>query len=412
MRYPESVLTSAAREQKKGWANFTMQTVPDFDNNKRRQQILLKYTMFVFFAYFITQVATLGAYFFKISSVQLPEIQSISAVALGSAVLFMLIIKVKKTMTMGFVNFVFFGQFAIWLIMYSIWFISLREVRGMALFFALMALSFLLSNAKLLQSITITASASVIQIIGSYYAIVVLKQPGSFELEVLYTLCFLPSALFICHLSEQYSRQRSEVGTAKRIAEQSSDALREEMAKVHQINAELQKAMNTIQEISIHDELTGLYNRRHLMTMLDVEKKRSDRTGQSFFIIILDIDHFKRINDTFGHLKGDEVLKVVAEVMQTALRGTDFCARFGGEEFIMVLGQTDENGALICAERARRLLESTKFPDFGDDVKVTISLGVAGYQSIEEVSQTISRADVALYQAKHAGRNRVEYGKL
>lgn len=409
------MLTPAARERKKGWVEFTMRTthtVPDFDKNKRRKKILIKYTMFVFLAYFITQLATLGAYFSKISSVQLPEIEFISAVALGSAVLFMIIIKVKKTMTLGFVNFVFFGQFAVWLLMYSAWFISLREVRGMALFFALMALSFLLSNAKLIQSMVITASATVIQIAGSYYAINYLKQPGSFGLEVLYTLCFLPSALFICHLSDQYSRQRAEVGMAKRIAEQSSDALRDEMVKVHQINAELQKAMQTIQEISIHDELTGLYNRRHLMTMLDIEKKRSDRTGQLFFIIIVDVDHFKRINDTFGHLKGDEVLKVVSEVMQKALRGTDFCARFGGEEFVMVLGQTAENGALICAERARRLLETTKFPGFEEDLKVTISLGVAGYQSVEEISQTISRADLALYRAKNGGRNRVEYGKL
>ncbi len=285
-------LLSAAREQKKGWVEFTMRTihaVPDFDKNKRRKKILLKYTILVFLAYFITLVATLGAYFFGISSVQLAEIQFVSTMALGSAVLFMIMIKVKKTMTMGFVNFVFFGQFAVWLVMYSAWFISLREVRGMALFFALMALSFLLSKAKLIQSIIITASASVIQIVGSYYAIVYLKQPGSFGLEVLYTLCFLPSALFICHLSEQYSRQRAEVGTAKRIAEESSDALRDEMAKVQQINAELQKAMHTIQEISIHDELTGLYNRRHLMTMLDIEKKRSDRNGQSFFIIIVDM---------------------------------------------------------------------------------------------------------------------------
>jgi hypothetical protein len=90
-----------------------MQTVPDFDNNERRKRILIKYTILVFFAYFITQIATLGAYLSGVSSIRLPEIQFFSAITLGSAVLFAIIVKVKKTMTMGFVNFVFFGQFVL-----------------------------------------------------------------------------------------------------------------------------------------------------------------------------------------------------------------------------------------------------------------------------------------------------------
>ncbi len=380
----------------------------DFDNNLRRKKILIKYTMLVFLAYAITQLATLGAYYLGISSVQPAEIRFVSAITLSSAVLFALLVHVKKVMSATFANVVFFGQFAVWLIMYPIWFLSLREIRSMALFCALMALSFLLSHAKLSQSIIITATAVVIQIVGSYYAIIHLKQPGAFGQEVFYTLCFLPAALFICHLSDQYAKQRSEVGQAKRAAEQSSAALRVESEKAHRLNAELQEALNIIQEISIRDVLTGLYNRRHLLDRLEIEKKRADRTGQLFSIIILDIDHFKRINDTLGHLHGDEVLKVVADLLQGSLRGTDFCARFGGEEFVMLLEQTGGDGALVCAERARHLVESAKFPAFGDDFQVTVSLGVTWYQPKEPIFQVLSRADEALYRAKHAGRNRVE----
>ena len=393
-------------KQRKAGLKFIMQVVSDPDKDTRRKKILIKYTMFVFVAYTITQIVSLSAYLFGFSSVGLAEILFVASVTLGSTVIFGIIVKLRKTVTTRFANFVYYGQFAVWIVMYTVWILTLREIRVIVLFCALMALCFLLSTAKLIQSVLITVGATVIQIAGSYYAIIYLNQPGSFGLEVFYTLCFLASALFICNLSDQFSRQRAELKEAKRSAEQSRDALREETEKAHRLNAELKKALTTIQEISIRDELTGLYNRRHLMTMLEIEKKRADRTKGSFSLVILDIDHFKRINDTCGHLKGDEVLKVVAKLVQESLRGTDFCARFGGEEFIMVLGQTLENGALAFAERVRLLVSSAQFED---GLHVTVSLGVAEYRPTEEISQTISCADAALYRAKSAGRNRVEY---
>lgn len=393
-------------KQRKAGLKFIMQVVSDPDKDTRRKKILIKYTMFVFVAYTITQIVSLSAYLFGFSSVRLADIVFVASVTLGSTVIFGIIVKLRKTVTTRFANFVYYGQFAVWLVMYTVWILTLREIRVIVLFCALMALCFLLSAAKLIQSVLITVGATVIQIAGSYYAIIYLKQPGSFGLEVFFTLCFLACALFICNLSEQFSRQRAELKEAKRSAEQSRDALREESEKAHRLNAELKKALTTIQEISVRDELTGLYNRRHLMTMLEIEKRRADRTKQSFSVVILDIDHFKRINDTYGHLKGDEVLKVVAKLVQESLRGTDFCARFGGEEFIMVLGQTLENGALAFAERVRLLVSSAEFED---GLHLTASLGVAEYRPTEEISQTISSADAALYRAKNAGRNRVEY---
>jgi diguanylate cyclase (GGDEF)-like protein len=384
---------------------------PAFDNNLRRKKILIKYTMMVFLAYAITQIATYAAYRWGLSSIRLSEIVMVGSPALALSLLFLGMVHVKRTISVGFANLVFFGQFAVWLVMYPIWFLTLREIRSMALFCALMALSFLLSHARLSQSVLITATATLIQLAGSYYAIFHLDQPGDYRREVFYTLCFLPCALFICHLSGQFAAQRAEVKAAKRSAEQSRDALQAESERASRLNAELQDALRAIQENAIRDVLTGLYNRRHLQERLETEKKRADRSGTIFSVIVLDIDHFKRVNDTFGHLKGDDVLKAVAQVIQAGLRETDLCARFGGEEFVIVLEQTHANTALICAERVRQLVERAPVPSIGADFHVTVSLGVSAYQPIEDIAQTIARADEALYRAKRAGRNRVAEGR-
>ena len=379
------------------------------DHDERRRATLLKYTRFVMIAYGITQVATLVARQLGLSSVHYSEIVGVSALSLGISLAFIVLIQLKKTLTPGFTRFVFFGQFIVWLLMYAVWLLVLRETRVMALFFGLMALTFTLSNTRLIQSLAITVSTCIIQIAVSFFAIYTLKQPGSFAMEVFYTLCFLPSALFICSLSGQYATQRTAIKEAKRAAELNSDALVVEMDKVRQINAELEKAFGRIEELAIRDELTGLYNRRYLMDALEREKKRADRTGRLFSIIMLDIDHFKRVNDTYGHLQGDVVLKAVAKAVQAAYRVNDFCARYGGEEFMVVLEEVVPDGRVLCTERLRHAVESLKFPEIADGFQVTVSLGYTQYQKMEAVAQTIARADAALYRAKSAGRNRVEF---
>ena len=379
------------------------------DNDQRRRGTLLKYTFFVLIAYSITQIATLCARLLGLSSVSYAEILGITALSLGTSLVFVAFIQLKKTLTQRFTNFVFFGQFVTWIVLYALWLLVLRETRVMALFFGLMALTFSLSNTKLIQSLVITAGTCTIQIAGSFFAIYHLQQPGSFALEVFYTLCFLPSALFICSLSGQYSTQRAEIKEAKRIAEHQSDALLLEMDKVRQVNAELEKALGRIEELAIRDELTGLYNRRYLMDALEREKKRADRTGRLFSIIMLDVDHFKRVNDTYGHLQGDVVLKAVAKAMQAAFRANDFSARYGGEEFVVVLEEVEPAAGVLCTEGLRKCIAALQFPEIADGFSVTVSLGYTQYQRMETMSQTMARADAALYRAKGAGRNRAEF---
>ncbi|HET8869153.1 MAG TPA: GGDEF domain-containing protein, partial [Aquabacterium sp.] len=215
------------------------------------------------------------------------------------------------------------------------------------------------------------------------------------------------AALFLCYLSHLFSKQRLEIKRAKQAAEVSRDALAVEIGRSQKANEELAGALRQIEELARVDALTGVFNRRHLMGCLETAVKRQERTGQSFCVILVDIDHFKRINDTYGHLTGDVVLKEVARALNQTLRATDMCARYGGEEFVVLLEHTRAAQGLPCAERLRTLVASTRFEGLPADSRVTVSLGVAEHLEGESVDCTLERADRALYRAKDGGRNQV-----
>ena len=170
----------------------------------------------------------------------------------------------------------------------------------------------------------------------------------------------------------------------------------------------LQSSLTVIREMAIHDDLTGFYNRSHLMDLIESENNRSVRTGSVFSLVMMDIDKFKKINDTYGHQIGDQVLRTFAAVIRSILRKTDFCGRYGGEEFLIVLTQTDLQAAKLFAERIRDCVENSFFPDLGPDSRVTVSIGLAEHRMQENIEKTISLADESLYKAKKRGRNRVE----
>lgn len=168
----------------------------------------------------------------------------------------------------------------------------------------------------------------------------------------------------------------------------------------HNLEQELQRQAS-------HDSLTGLYNRRKFEVMLLHERERATRYRRHLAIILLDIDHFKLVNDRFGHNVGDEVLRQLADLMREQRRDSDVLARWGGEEFIILLPETDLDGALHTAELLRQSIANTRFPAVG---QVTISLGVSACRPGDTPDSLISRADDALYQAKEAGRNTVRPG--
>jgi diguanylate cyclase (GGDEF)-like protein/PAS domain S-box-containing protein len=171
---------------------------------------------------------------------------------------------------------------------------------------------------------------------------------------------------------------------------------------------ELRQSEQRYREMSITDSLTKLYNSRHFFRQLENEVERAKRYGTPLSLILMDIDDFKRYNDTYGHLEGDKVLRALSNVVRKNLRTSDTAYRYGGEEFTVLLPETEGENAFIAAERLRKDFENeilTPLP--GSDVHVTVSIGVSRYVSGEQPSTFLKRVDEGMYKAKKLGKNRV-----
>jgi diguanylate cyclase (GGDEF)-like protein len=179
-------------------------------------------------------------------------------------------------------------------------------------------------------------------------------------------------------------------------------------ARLTQRKADLTAALAQIKELAIRDELTGLFNRRHMVNVLNAEGQRTDRSQGKFCLCLIDVDHFKSINDQLGHGVGDEVLRSLSNVIAAGLRETDVVARWGGEEFLVLFTDTDCEDAAQVVDRMRQMLSETVVHAAQPDLRVTFSAGLTTYQVDEPIVATIERADQALYQAKATGRNRTE----
>ena len=179
------------------------------------------------------------------------------------------------------------------------------------------------------------------------------------------------------------------------------------LLRIKTLQDELRAANERLAEMSVTDGLTGLFNHRYLVEQLQVEVSRARRYNRPLAVIMLDLDHFKQINDTFGHLFGDYVLRKVSEVFRRLARAGDVVARYGGEEFAILV--TDTQGASPLAERIRQTVETTDFFFEGQQTQVRVSAGVcqAAVGAVDDGNELLRLADEALYQAKQAGRNRV-----
>jgi diguanylate cyclase (GGDEF)-like protein len=178
-----------------------------------------------------------------------------------------------------------------------------------------------------------------------------------------------------------------------------------------QRNAKLRKKFEKMHRRANRDGLTGTLSRRSVMELLSQQHRKLELTGQSFAIILLDIDHFKQVNDRFGHQVGDEVLRYFSKRAAAEMRDTDRLGRYGGEEFLAVLTATeDASSAHLAAERVRDGVARHDWGRVAADLQVTVSLGVAVCQPDESIEQLLARADAALYAAKRAGRDCVRMG--
>ncbi|NIM51339.1 MAG: diguanylate cyclase [Gemmatimonadales bacterium] len=201
---------------------------------------------------------------------------------------------------------------------------------------------------------------------------------------------------------------RGEVGYMTRVFNRMVARLRRSREQLAAANLSLSEKNEELARLSVTDALTGLYNRRYLTETLANEVARAQRHEHAFAVLMIDIDHFKKVNDRYGHLMGDDVLIGIASSLARSVREVDYAARYGGEEFLLLLPETGLDGAVKTAERIRVQLAGEKYAAGKDKVTVTVSVGVAGYPSHGDTPESIiASADAALYQAKRRGRNRV-----
>jgi len=179
------------------------------------------------------------------------------------------------------------------------------------------------------------------------------------------------------------------------------------LKKERQLTAELNGMNESLRILATMDSLTGVFNRRTILESLEKELHRSHRYGKVFGIILTDIDFFKIVNDTYGHQTGDNVLKCVCDNISANIRVNDVIGRYGGEEFLIIMPETDTDQAAIAAEKLRSAVESMSVPKESKQVKVTASFGVSSYRQSDDTKMIIARVDKALYESKKNGRNRV-----
>jgi diguanylate cyclase (GGDEF)-like protein len=178
--------------------------------------------------------------------------------------------------------------------------------------------------------------------------------------------------------------------------------------KERDLTQERVRMMKKLQKLAITDGLTKLHNSRSFYSQIEVEVDRYNRYKHPLSLLLLDIDHFKHYNDTFGHLEGDKVLVRISQIIRSCLRKLDTAYRYGGEEFTVILPETTCEEARNVAERIRNAVKAEKFdPETENDITITISIGVTQYSPEEELSAFIQRADKAMYSSKQNGRNKV-----
>lgn len=222
------------------------------------------------------------------------------------------------------------------------------------------------------------------------------RSDGAFHLELLQLLILVMVLLWMSLLGGYIAGLRSSLAHKK-------DALA--------------AALTRLKELASRDELTGLHNRRHLMEILEQQQERAQRHAEPFALCIIDLDHFKRVNDTHGHGVGDEALRGFSERIRGHMRRMDIVGRteadstfgrYGGEEFLLLLPYAAGAGALACVERLRTAMRASPVPTSAGALPMSFSAGVAQYRPGESIAELLNRADEALYRAKSAGRDRVE----
>jgi len=214
----------------------------------------------------------------------------------------------------------------------------------------------------------------------------------------------------LAEISQQIQNNRTEEVAKRNQVHQELDALTQKIQKIEQESTQLKDKLRSAHKRSLHDPLTGLPNRLAYDERLIIELARSNRYKTPLSILIWDIDFFKKINDTFGHKAGDKTLVLISKLLSQHCRETDFVSRFGGEEFTMLLSDSDAQSAFLAADKIRKVVEKSAFNSSGKKISITISCGITQFTKGDTGESAFNRADKALYKAKNNGRNQCIIG--
>lgn len=361
--------------------------------NRLRQQVRNQ-TLLSAIAYHVPILGSYLAVAFDLARFDYADIFDFQLMVLGMIGVCLLVNSVipKPGNRYGF--FMLVTQGIVWLVLYSLWMLILQDLRFFGLAAAVVAFTFLFSYGRLVYSLLMLLFFLVFHFSLCTYAIVILKQPGDLAMELLSTVFFGMVNVFLAFLGHQLVAQKRGLVAAKR--------------QIQAGEIELRAAMKALRKIANSDEMTGLMNRRAMQDAMRREMERCRREKTTFSLAMLDVDHFKQVNDRYGHACGDHCLIELAGRIRESIRSIDLAARWGGEEFLVLFIDTHLETGLRATENLKQTVESDAINFEGRLLHIHSSIGVVEVGPHDDLGMKIREADSLLYQAKILGRNRIE----
>ncbi|MBV1908958.1 MAG: GGDEF domain-containing protein [Kangiellaceae bacterium] len=350
-------------------------------------------TMLAMLAYSIVIFVGVMSVFLDLSYYGYKPFVSISFAAIFLNILYLLITYTRIRIDGRFANRMLITQIVTWFFTFSAALFFMAEIRAILLLSSVMATTFVFSYQSFKSSIVITLLIAACYVLMSYIGIFKFNQPGKFSYDLLIICCFVPACIFIAYMAERVTRQRDLLSQTKRELECSI--------------IERQSILKKLEIVAATDDLTGLLNRRAINQHLEKEHERSKRNLASISVLLIDIDHFKSINDTYGHLAGDRVLQQLSETLKASIREVDYLARWGGEEFLVLMPDTDSSAAMVLAKRIQTAIKDAVITYKQNKIRLTMSGGLVELSANEAIKDGLLKADELLYKAKELGRNKV-----
>ncbi len=304
-----------------------------------------------------------------------------------------LMTKFRKRIGRAFARRMLVLQLVTWLILFSLALFFVESLRPILLMSSIMAITFVFSYQRFRTSIYTTLIIASIYLIVCYLGINHFNQPGRFSFDVLLICCYIPASIFIAYMGDRMARQRNQLKATKRELQQSID--------------ERQQALQKLAVIALTDDLTQLMNRRAMNQQLLKELERVKRYGFHVSILLIDVDHFKQVNDTLGHDCGDHVLKTFSQLLTEELREVDYISRWGGEEFLVILSETELSKAEHVAQRLLTKVSDSIIYYHSESLSISFSGGLVEIDPKFDIEENLKKVDELLYKAKQNGRNQI-----